>query len=105
MARTGAAVGTVVNYLHPSDTAYEFSGHCLCSPCLVRLDNGNLLASMDIFNGGAPQNLTLIFESDDDGKTWHYISEEESINFRKTTRPHLITNSRLTAEDMFVLCS
>ena len=30
---------------------------------------------MDVFAGGYPQNLTLIFRSDDDGKTWHYLSE------------------------------
>jgi hypothetical protein len=30
---------------------------------------------MDIHGGGAPQNLTIIFRSDDDGKSWHYVSE------------------------------
>ena len=30
---------------------------------------------MDVFKGESPQNLTLIFRSDDDGKTWHYLSE------------------------------
>lgn len=75
LARTGKAVGTVVNYLHPEDTAYDFSGKYLCSPSLVRHPDGFLLASMDLFNYGAPQNLTLIFRSDDDGKTWHYVSE------------------------------
>ena len=32
LARTGEAVGIVVNYLHPDDKCYSFSGHCLCSP-------------------------------------------------------------------------
>ena len=31
---------TVVNYLHPEDEAYAFSGRYLCSPSLVRLDDG-----------------------------------------------------------------
>ena len=75
LARTGESVGTVVNYLHPDDTAYSFSGRYLCSPSLVRHPDGFLLASMDLFAGGHPQNLTLIFRSDDDGKTWHYVSE------------------------------
>ena len=30
---------------------------------------------MDVFKGGEAQDLTLIFRSDDDGKTWKYRSE------------------------------
>ena len=75
LAKCGAAVGTVVNYLHPEDGAYAFSGRALCSPSLVRLPDGSLLASMDVFRGDCPQNLTLIFRSDDDGVTWHYSCE------------------------------
>jgi hypothetical protein len=75
LARCAETVGTVVNYLHPDDNCYSFSGRALCSPSLVRLPDGGLLASMDVFAGEHPQNLTLIFRSDDDGKTWHYVSE------------------------------
>lgn len=75
IAKTGASVGTVVNYLHPEDEAYAFSGRYLCSPSLVRHPDGFLLASMDLFEGEAPQNLTLIFRSDDDGKSWYYVSD------------------------------
>lgn len=75
LARTGKAVGTVVNYLHPEDDAYKFSGRYLCSPSMVRHPDGSLFASMDVFAGGWPQNLTLIFRSDDNGETWHYVSE------------------------------
>lgn len=75
LARTGKTVGTVVNYLHPEDEAYAFSGRYLCSPSLVRHPDGFLLASMDLFAAEHPQNLTLIFRSDDDGATWHYVSE------------------------------
>lgn len=69
------AVGTVVNYLHPDDECYKFSGRYLCSPSLVRHPDGYLLASMDLFAPSHPQNLTLIFRSDDEGKTWKYVSE------------------------------
>jgi hypothetical protein len=55
--------------------AYSFSGHFLASPSMVRHPDGFLLASMDVFAGGLPQNLTLIFRSDDNGETWHYVSE------------------------------
>ncbi len=75
LARTGCVVGTVVNYLHPEDEVYSFSGRYLCSPSLVRHPDGFLLASMDVYAGGHPQNLTLIFRSDDDGESWHYVSE------------------------------
>lgn len=75
LAHTAHAVGTVVNYLHPDDEAYRYSGHCLCSPCLVRHPDGYLLASMDVFKAGSPQNLTMIFRSDDDGATWHYLTD------------------------------
>lgn len=75
LAHTGEHVGIVVNYIHPDDGVYSFSGNCLCSPSMVRHPDGYLLSSMDLFKGDAPQNLTLIFRSDDDGKTWHYVSE------------------------------
>ena len=62
LAKTGAVPGdVVVNYLHPEDDAYSFSGRYLCSPSLVRLPDGGLLASMDLFAGGAPQDLSLIY--------------------------------------------
>lgn len=67
--------GSIVNYLHPDDEAYSFSGKYLCSPSLVRHPDGYLLASMDLFDYGAPQNLTLIYRSDDEGETWRYVSE------------------------------
>ena len=74
--RTGFVPGdSVINYLHPDDEAYAFSGRALCSPSMVRHPDGYLLASMDVFRGDGPQDLTLIFRSDDDGKSWHYVSE------------------------------
>ncbi|XID91551.1 sialidase family protein [Paenibacillaceae bacterium WGS1546] len=75
LARTGQPIGTVVNYLHPEDEIYAFSGRSLCSPSLVKLPSGALLASMDVFAGKAPQNLTLIFRSDDGGRSWRYVTE------------------------------
>ncbi|MBR4235428.1 MAG: hypothetical protein IKR85_05115 [Clostridia bacterium] len=78
LARTGERDGTdgvTVNYLHPEDDCYAFSGRYLCSPSLVRAPEGHLLASMDVFEANAPQNLSLIFRSDDEGKSWHYVCE------------------------------
>ncbi|MBQ8439333.1 MAG: hypothetical protein IJX19_01610 [Clostridia bacterium] len=75
LARCGKGIGDTVNYLHPDDEAYSFSGRYLCSPSLVRHPEGYLLASMDVYAANHPQNLTFIFRSDDDGKSWHYVSE------------------------------
>lgn len=73
--RTGEVFGTVVNYLHPSDEAYDYSGRYLCSPSLAKSPEGALFASMDVYEGGKPQNLSILYRSDDDGKTWSYVSE------------------------------
>ncbi|MBO5217834.1 MAG: exo-alpha-sialidase [Clostridia bacterium] len=75
LVRTGDVPGTVITYLHPDDREYEFSGNYLCSPSVIRVPDGRLLASMDVFAGGTPQNLTLIYESRDDGKTWQHLTE------------------------------
>lgn len=75
LVRTGEIPGIVVNYLHPDDPEYAFSGRYLCSPSLLRLENGDLLASMDLYASGAPQNLTLIYVSHDNGETWEHHSE------------------------------
>lgn len=75
LVRTGKIFGSVVNYLHPDDDIYAFAGKYLCSPSFVRHPDGHLLASMDLFAPAAPQNLTLIFRSDDDGKTWRYVTD------------------------------
>jgi len=74
-ARTGQAPGRVVNYLHPEDELYAFSGRALCSPSIVKLPSGALLVSMDLYAPGAPQNLTLLFRSDDRGRNWRYVAD------------------------------
>jgi hypothetical protein len=75
LARCGPVPGTVVNYIHPDDDTYESSGRCTCSPCLLRLPDGRLLASHDIYWARGGQNLTKIFASDDEGTTWRFVSD------------------------------
>jgi hypothetical protein len=41
----------------------------------VRVPSGALVAGMDVFEGGGPQNLTLLFRSEDNGKTWRYLCD------------------------------
>ena len=67
--------GNVINYLHPQDTAYTFSGKYLCSPSIVKYDENKYLLSMDVFGRKMPQNHTLIFRSIDGGETWNYVTE------------------------------
>lgn len=75
LARTGYVIGTVVNYLHPDDKVYSFSGNSLCSPDLLIHPDGYWLSTMDVYGTGTPKNFTMIFRSDDKGETWHYVSE------------------------------
>lgn len=74
--RTGDVPGNnVVCYLHPEDTAFSFSGQFTCSPSIVRLPNGALLASNDYYIGDGAQNYTTVFRSDDDGQSWYYVTD------------------------------
>ena len=73
--RTGEVPGRVIHHLHPKDDYYAESGKCLCSPSLLKLPSGRLLASMDVYRGGGPQNRTLLFRSDDRGENWHYVCD------------------------------
>ena len=72
---TGGTIGTVVNYLHPMDLTYAFSGRFLCSPSLVVLPGGKMIASMDVYAPRHAQNLTLLYESADNGSSWTYLTD------------------------------
>ena len=65
----------VINYLHPQDGQYDFSGRFLCSPSIVQLPSGRMLCSMDLYGKEMPQNLMLLFYSDDDGESWRYLCD------------------------------
>ena len=80
--RAAPVPGTVINYLHPQDTFYQFSGRSLCSPSILKLPSGRILASMDvyegqpdIYEGRGARCMSLLFRSDDRGKTWHYVCD------------------------------
>lgn len=76
LARTGyIAPGTVVNYLHPDDRTYRFAGHSINSPTLVRLPSGRLIAGMDLYEKHSMCNLSLLFKSDDNGRSWRYLTD------------------------------
>lgn len=73
--RTGDIIGTVVNYLHPMDKIFSFSGQYLCSPSIVKTPTGRLLVSMDVYGPSTAQNLSFLYKSDDDGETWQYLCD------------------------------
>lgn len=77
LVRTGIVPegSTVINYLHPQDSQYDFSGRYLASPSLARTKSGRLIAGMDVFAFKGPQNLTVLFYSDNDGKDWRYLTD------------------------------
>ena len=61
----GAFPGEMVNYLHPKDYMYAFSGRSTCSPFIIRLPSGALLCSHDIYWRNDGQNLTILLRSED----------------------------------------
>ena len=75
LVRPGKPDGVIVNYLHPEDEIYAFSGRYLCSPSILQLPSGRMLAGMDLYGPKMAQNLTLIFESLDGGESWEYVTE------------------------------
>lgn len=72
--RPGTVPGTVINYIHPEDYTFGFSGRSPASPSIVRLPNGSLVASHDIYWGLAGQNTTAVFRSTDEGATWSFVT-------------------------------
>jgi hypothetical protein len=74
---TGDYKGEVINYLHPKDLQYAYSGRYLASPSIVRY-KGDLYVLMDVFRGSDQSgafNLSLLYRSKDDGKNWQYVCE------------------------------
>ena len=75
LVRTGMVPGVVVNYIHPRETQYIYSGAHTCSPSLLKLPNGVLLASHDVYQKDGGQNLTILYRSYDGGAHWHFVTE------------------------------
>lgn len=77
LARTGHIPGdTVVNYLHPQDPVYSFSGTFIASPDIVKCPSGRLITAMDIFSGHETwAMLVILCYSDDGGVTWRYLGD------------------------------
>lgn len=73
--RSGYYPGKVIAYNHPDDKQYDYSGVYLGSPSIVRLENGDLLASFDYFAVAQGMNLSTLLRSTDDGDTWKFVTD------------------------------
>lgn len=75
LVRPGNIPGTVINYIHPDDYTYGFSGRSPASPSITILPSGRILISHDVYWQKAGQNLTKIFQSEDGGQTWSFLCD------------------------------
>lgn len=81
LVRTGDAPAdaVVVDYLHPQDMQFDFSGHSPAAPSIVRTASGALLASsticFDRTDWPATARLTVLYRSCDHGATWDYLCD------------------------------
>jgi len=81
LVKTGDAHpdSVAVTYLHPEDSYYDFSGHSPATPTVVRTPSGKLLVAVTVFadrsQWPADPQLTLIYQSTDEGKNWDYVCD------------------------------
>ncbi len=73
--QTRAYDGLVVNTLHPDDYTMAFAGRSLAAPSLVTLPSGVVLVSHGVTWPGAPSHLTVVFRSEDGGRTFRYAAD------------------------------
>ncbi|HOJ60192.1 MAG TPA: sialidase family protein, partial [bacterium] len=71
----GEILDPLENVIHFSPASTKIY---LGSPSLIRLENGDLLAAMDMFGPNAPKPpVSMIFRSTDNGKKWRFVTEIE----------------------------
>lgn len=89
--------GKCIAYNNPYDSTFDPAGRYFGSPSIVKLENGDIIASHDIFFEPAPNifNLdysgrpseevciTKIYKSSDNGKTWQFLTDLKLCTFGK----------------------
>jgi len=79
--QTGYFPGKIINYNHPDDLTYAFSGRYLGSPNIIRLENGTYIASHDMFGGTGHGCYCQFFVSKNYGESWSYISSIDKLTW------------------------
>ncbi len=89
--------GRCVTYLHPYDSTFDPAGRYLGSPSIVKMKNGDIIVSHDLFLESYPNKfgvdfrdktayetcVTKLYKSSDNGKTWSFLSDIHSCTFGK----------------------
>lgn len=89
--------GRCIAYNDPYDSTFDPAGRYFGSPSIVKLENGDIIASHDIFFEPAPNKFNLdysdrpsrevcvtkIYKSSDSGKTWQFLSDLKLCTFGK----------------------
>lgn len=101
---TGYFPGQVINYIHPDDFTYAYSGKFPDSPNIIKLENGTYIACHGVMGWEGHNGLCLVFVSKDYGKTWNYISRVEHCClaklFRKGDKIYLLGTTAVKKGDL-----
>lgn len=87
--------GKCVSYLHPTDTAFDPAGRFFGSPSLLKVSDGTLYASHDLFLEDYPNQFgvdfrnipardrcrTKLYRSEDAGRSWNYVTDIPNCSF------------------------
>ena len=84
--------GVVINHVPASTKSY------IGSPSITVLENGNYIVSHDLFGPGSSKDQTLVFQSDNKGKSWKKLTQIDgqwwSTLFTHGTNLYLIGTTR-----------
>lgn len=89
--------GKCVAYLNPYDSAFDPAGRYFGSPSIVKLENGDIVVSHDLFLDSSPNDLgvdfrdktaaercvTMLYKSCDGGKSWSFLTKVRCCTFGK----------------------
>lgn len=101
---TGYFPGQVINYIHPDDFTYAYSGKFFDSPNIIKLENGTYIACHGVMGWEGHNALCIVLISKDYGKTWNYISRVERCClaklFRKGDKIYLLGTTAVKDGDL-----
>lgn len=89
--------GNCVAYINPFDSSFDPAGRYFGSPSVVKLDNGDIIVSHDVFFESYPNQfgidfrdrpaketcITKVYKSSDNGVTWEFLTDVKCCTFAK----------------------